>query len=621
MSVYFGTSSNDVFANATATVSGSVIKITAPINAEKINFYAPKDFESTNTYTLNNVAVDFLNSNGNKIDYNWVSGAPISAAYDSKTKKLYLVNRESPPPRPLNDVFGENSWEDIAWAVEHNKIPSTWKNGNTKTIYLSKSNATPGSLPGSSPFEELVDQSVDVVIVGIDYDYDNNPTLVMGTKDLLIGESYLFIGRDETYRPYRIPSELSDYFLYLQTNVFPMLPKDLQKVITPYLSPDGGRTFLALSGVWYEDIFVTKKYDYDLSKMDSLYLATRDDISKYQDSLWFINPSSGKPDEMDIVDYTPIAFMFAIKSPVKTYNIHAPDGVVVQKTAKEGESVIFFSNNKTPIIQSQDGEYVGTWQFDARVDEYGVISPNETHYYTTFTQPANDVTITLPPPSYSKVLAENSWEQIAQAAADGVAQDLWKIGDTKDIVTNGETITVAIMDFNHDDKADGSGKAPITFGMTQLMKDYRRLRTNNSNRGGFKTTELYTYFVDTLIPTFPKDLQNAIVEVNKKTATGGGSGTILTESLKMFLFAGVEVLDAYGSWQGEGTQYPYYTTASNRIKKKDNGAGDAFFWFTRSPSRNYDVNNVYIDTTGDTKESGTAGNVDVYSGISFGFCI
>ena len=98
MSVYFGTSSNDVFANATATVSGSVIKITAPINAEKINFYAPKDFESTNTYTLNNVAVDFLNSNGNKIDYNWVSGAPISAAYDSKTKKLYLVNRESPPP-------------------------------------------------------------------------------------------------------------------------------------------------------------------------------------------------------------------------------------------------------------------------------------------------------------------------------------------------------------------------------------------------------------------------------------------------------------------------------------------------------------------------------------------
>lgn len=198
---------------------------------------------------------------------------------------------------------------------------------------------------------------------------------------------------------------------------------------------------------------------------------------------------------------------------------------------------------------------------------------------------------------------------------------MWKIGDTKDIVTNGETITVAIMDFNHDDKADGSGKAPITFGMTQLMKDYRRLRTNNSNRGGFKTTELYTYFVDTLIPTFPKDLQNAIVEVNKKTATGGGSGTILTESLKMFLFAGVEVLDAYGSWQGEGTQYPYYTTASNRIKKKDNGAGDAFFWFTRSPSRNYDVNNVYIDTTGDTKESGTAGNVDVYSGISFGFCI
>ena len=66
---------------------------------------------------------------------------------------------------------------------------------------------------------------------------------------------------------------------------------------------------------------------------------------------------------------------------------------------------------------------------------------------------------------FPSVLNQASWAQIAQASELGIASSLWSVGDEIDITVSGEKLTLVIMGFSHDDKADGSGKAGITFGM------------------------------------------------------------------------------------------------------------------------------------------------------------
>ena len=58
------------------------------------------------------------------------------------------------------------------------------------------------------------------------------------------------------------------------------------------------------------------------------------------------------------------------------------------------------------------------------------------------------------------------------------------MGDEKNISVNGETLTLVIVGFGHDDLASG-GKAGITFGLKHLMKDTRQMNSSNTNSGGF----------------------------------------------------------------------------------------------------------------------------------------
>ena len=85
------------------------------------------------------------------------------------------------------------------------------------------------------------------------------------------------------------------------------------------------------------------------------------------------------------------------------------------------------------------------------------VAEGTNHDATTTKNISVDVTI------LDKILSKNSWAAIAAASDSGKAHTIWNVGDTKDIVVNGETLTVAIMGFNHDDKADGTGKVGITF--------------------------------------------------------------------------------------------------------------------------------------------------------------
>ena len=91
MPISFGTvSSGNTFANAIAVYENGFVKITAPSSAERINFYAPANFNYADVYTLNGSQVQISNLTNNQPIMSWVVGAPVSAIYDPETDRLYL---------------------------------------------------------------------------------------------------------------------------------------------------------------------------------------------------------------------------------------------------------------------------------------------------------------------------------------------------------------------------------------------------------------------------------------------------------------------------------------------------------------------------------------------------
>ena len=221
--------------------------------------------------------------------------------------------------------------------------------------------------------------------------------------------------------------------------------------------------------------------------------------------------------------------------------------------------------------------------------------------------------------------ATDSWETISAACKDGSYKTVYKVGDTKDItLSTGETITVAIMGFDHDDLSDGSGKAPITLGMTELMATTYRMNSTDTNAGGWDESEMRTSTMATLLTQLPSDLQSVIKQVNKKATAGDKSTSITTSADKLWLLAEVEVDGTTSAgYADEGEQYEYWKTVKNgkkdsdRIKKKSNGSGSLSDWWLRTPSLNYGSTFRKFGSGGYL----AYGTASFREGVSLNFCI
>ena len=235
---------------------------------------------------------------------------------------------------------------------------------------------------------------------------------------------------------------------------------------------------------------------------------------------------------------------------------------------------------------------------------------------TNYTAPANK-TINVTVQMLSPTLANNTWAQIAAASEAGVAASTWSVGDTKNITVGGETLTVEIVGFNHDDLASG-GKAGITFGLKNLMANTRQMNSSNTNAGGFTGSDMYDWLQGTLLNSLPSDLRAVLKSVNKKTSAGSQSSTINTNAMKIFLFSEIEIfgLVTY-SKSGEGSQYSRFATASSRIKYLSNGSGSANGWWERSPRGTSSSSFCVVNSNGNANYD----IADFSRGVCFGFCV
>lgn len=211
-------------------------------------------------------------------------------------------------------------------------------------------------------------------------------------------------------------------------------------------------------------------------------------------------------------------------------------------------------------------------------------------------------------------LNDTDWADIDICGRLGMAQQFFKVGDSKTVNIGGTNYEVQIIGFNHDDKVSG-GKAAYSFQLVDCLNQTQQMNSSNTNTRGWNGSAMRTRMA-TYKSQLPAALRNVIKTVKKKSGTGGGSssGTQTTND-DLFLLSEIEIFGTTTySVAGEGTQYEWYKAGNSRIKKVN---GSADYWWERSP---YSGDTDYFCSV--NSSGGAAINSASNSfGVSFGFCV
>ena len=182
-------------------------------------------------------------------------------------------------------------------------------------------------------------------------------------------------------------------------------------------------------------------------------------------------------------------------------------------------------------------------------------------------------------------------------------------------LTNGETLEYRIVGINHDDLADGTGKAGLTLEATNGAMGKQRMSDSYYNFGGWEQSELRGRLNSgDLWALLPAEIQSRAKAVTKMTDNKLDTypGTVTATTDKVFLLSTTEVygnLQSNGHLQSDGSQYEYYAfkgvTASSYY-----GASSGWEHWTRSVCLDGSQYFRYVRNNGDWGNNGYSANAD-----------
>lgn len=297
---------------------------------------------------------------------------------------------------------------------------------------------------------------------------------------------------------------------------------------------------------------------------------------------------------------------------VRYYTVNFYDGVTVSKTVK-----VTYGADATGLCElTKDG-----YQFKGWLPSVS----NVTEDIDTYAQ------------WIESVLFENaSWDTIAEKSADGTASQMWSVGDKKAVtMSDGTTINVVIAGFNHDDLADGSGKAGITllydnvYGVSPMITATPSNYSGCPDNWGYSTLAIHSALETQKTSKLPSDLSKHIKPVLKKYYNNDLSGTseekTVATSNYMWLLSekecGFKTSGTILNYEGE--PYPLFTPNKenwddcSELKRYDVSGNQRKWWIrTKTKTSKYWT---AIDITG--KKATTVGQSDSNVYILAGFCI
>lgn len=181
---------------------------------------------------------------------------------------------------------------------------------------------------------------------------------------------------------------------------------------------------------------------------------------------------------------------------------------------------------------------------------------------------------------------------------------------------------VEIIGHNHDDLADNSGKAALTFFCKDLPNLYRGMNELSSDEGGWINSAMREFTNGELLESLPVELQAALKPVLKISDGGSSDKTLATSTDSCWLASYDEVGFTSGSYNlsGQGELYSSIFSSDKESRKKyivDNTETGG--WWLRSSYYTMTSNTMFWRV----QKSG-ASYGDIQSGlfyVAFGFCI
>lgn len=290
---------------------------------------------------------------------------------------------------------------------------------------------------------------------------------------------------------------------------------------------------------------------------------------------------------------------------------------------------VYFYNGETLVQTIENVQYGSSVNYSGSTPvKTGVDNPEEYEFKGWVPEPTN---ITGETKCYALFkftgYIKDDWVTIAANVANGTAMELYQIGGRKEIsitLSDGTEISadIEIIAYNHDDLADGSGKATLTFFCKDLPNLTKSMNKDATNEGGWEASEMRTFVNGELFDGMPEELKNIIKPVYKISDGGLNNKTLITTTDKLWLASYDEVglANSSSSLSGQGTIYSSIFTNNNnsRIKYVLDSVDKGRWWLRSSCYSNTEDRRFWrIQLTGSPYGDGAYGLFYV----AFGFCI
>ena len=279
-----------------------------------------------------------------------------------------------------------------------------------------------------------------------------------------------------------------------------------------------------------------------------------------------------------------------------------------------GLVIVFAGPGVAGAIRNQFNQVANT--VDSGTDGGNFMSAEEKAYQeamkTVVNKEAKDWTLDEQKAAASDI-AKNGTSSVVYAKAKA-AMDAGTKFSAK--LTNGKTLEYRIIGINHDDLADGSGKAGLTFEATNTALSTQRMNATDTNSGGWEKSELRGRLNSgDLWSLLPSELQSKVKSVKKMTDNKGDgtAGTPSDTTDKVFLLSSTEV---WGDLDHDGTQYEYYKS-KGVTKSNYSGASSSLDHWTRSVRPSYPTFFRYVNGYGGWNRNYATYTYYVFPAFSF----
>ena len=203
--------------------------------------------------------------------------------------------------------------------------------------------------------------------------------------------------------------------------------------------------------------------------------------------------------------------------------------------------------------------------------------------------------------------------------------DYWNIGDERTVSLSamdkgavGEThvaqdVTMVLMNAGGKTLANGKTCAFVVGQKNSLANRTTResgyINSTNTNVGGWKGSARRTWCNETYYNAIASSFKALFKQFINKSGTGGGSSSGTEDTTDWTaLPAEVEVFGSTTySVSGEGSQFKYYETSANRIKKAGDSGSDGAWW-ERSPHSDNSSSFCYVTNAGNANSANSSGN-------------